>query len=59
VHPNLQKDEDKEAEKEQPKGFGAWLSRIDSTVIRPRLIYKYERQKKRIQFEFADVLKEY
>lgn len=32
---------------------------MDKRYIRPFLIYKYEKVKNRIEFEFEDVLKEY
>ena len=32
---------------------------MDNQYIRPFLIYKYDRKKKRFEFEFEDILKEY
>ena len=32
---------------------------MDTQYIRPFLIYKYKKVKKRIEFEFEDILKEY
>jgi hypothetical protein len=36
-----------------------WLERFDDTKVRPCLIYRYKKVKKRIEFDFEDVLKEY
>ena len=36
-----------------------WVSELDVRYIRPFLIYKYEKVKNRVEFEFEDVLKEY
>lgn len=61
MHPNLHKKAEQEiavssAKKQQ---FLAWLERIDDRYLRPFLIYKYKKIKKRIEFEFEDILKEY
>ena len=47
-----------EEDKEKPRLI-AWLERMDNQYIRPFLIYKYDRKKKRFEFEFEDILKEY
>lgn len=39
--------------------FVRWVAELDVRFIRPFLIYKYEKIKNRVEFEFEDVLKEY
>ena len=46
-------------EEEEAKGFTAWFNRMDDQYIRPCCIYKYKKVRRRQQFEFEDVLKEY
>lgn len=61
-HPNMIKPVNMSGsviEEEPATGLTAWFNNIDEKYIRPCCIYKYKKVKKRQQFEFEDVLKEY
>lgn len=61
LHPNLHKKAELEIAINSAKKvqFMKWLEKIDDKYLRPALIYKYKKIKKRIEFEFEDILKEY
>jgi len=39
--------------------FILWIECMEAQYVRPFLIYKYKASRKRIEFEFEDILKEY
>lgn len=58
-HPNLITEEDIEDVKGAKTGCMAKFGYWDSKFMRPFFIYKYDKLKKRPQFELEDVLAEY
>ena len=59
-HPNMEAVPTEEDElNAKKKGCQYWFNHIDDKFLRPFLVYKYDKVKKRPEFEFKDVLQEY